>query len=149
MSSRARTYLLLVCLALIWGAHWPLTKIALRDWPPFTYGVARIVVGLAAFVAVQAARGRLKLPDRRDWTVLLSVGLGQMASAIVLMNLALSQIEAGRSSILAYTTPLWVVIVGLAAMRGVGSARQLVGLIVGLLGIGLLINPLAIDWGAS
>ena len=146
---RSRTYFLLACLALIWGLHWPLTKIALRDWPSFTYGAMRIAAGLATVLAVQAARGQLKRPDRRDWSILISVGLGQMAGLIVFMNLALPQIAAGRSSILAYTTPLWVAVIQIAAMRGVANARQLVGLLAGLLGIGLLMNPMAIDWRSS
>jgi drug/metabolite transporter (DMT)-like permease len=146
MSSRARTYLLLAGLALVWGVHWPLAKIALRDLPPFTYGALRVATALGAICAVQAARGQLHLPDRRDWPIVLSVALGQMAGGIVLMNLALPMISAGRSSILVYTMPLWVVVIELTALRGRSTPRQLGGLVVGLVGIGLLINPMAIDW---
>ena len=148
MRAVAKPYLLLAFLALIWGAHWPLAKIALRDLPPFTYGAMRAAIGLLAIAGVQAIRGQLHVPDRRDWPIIVSVGIGQMAGGIVLMNLALSQIAAGRSSILVYTMPLWVLAIQIAATRHLASGRQLVGLIVGLVGIALLINPFAIDWNS-
>jgi len=59
-------------------------------------------------VGVLAVRRGLRLPSRRDVPVVLSVGIGQMAAGIALMNFALPLISAGRSSILVYTMPLWV-----------------------------------------
>ena len=146
---RVRPYLLLICLALVWGVHWPVAKIGLRDLPPFTYGALRVATGLAVIVGVLVARRGLRLPDRRDIPVVFSVGLGQMAAGIALMNLALPLISAGRSSILVYTMPLWVGLFQLPALRAGGAGRQVGGLLIGLAGIGLLLNPLAIDWGSS
>jgi drug/metabolite transporter (DMT)-like permease len=65
------------------------------------------------------------------------------------MNLALPHIPAGRSSILAYTIPLWVVPVMAVLARVLPSRREWVGLALGLLGLVLLLNPSAIDWGAE
>lgn len=79
---------------------------------------------------------------------MLSVGLGQIALGIVLMNLALEVLPPGRSAILVYTMPLWVALMQIESLRG-GAARQLAGLGLGLTGIVLLINPISIDWGSS
>jgi len=147
--ARARPYLLLVCLALVWGVHWPVAKIGLRDLPPFTYGSLRVATGLVVIVAVLAARRGLRLPSRHDLPVVFSVGLGQMAAGIALMNLALPLVSAGRSAILVYTMPLWVALIQLPALRAGGAARQVAGLVVGLVGIAVLLNPGAIDWGSS
>ncbi|MGD0861252.1 MAG: DMT family transporter [Candidatus Limnocylindrales bacterium] len=146
---RARPYLLLACLALVWGVHWPVAKIGLRDLPPFTYGTLRVATGLAVIVAVLAARRGLRLPSRHDIPVVLSVGIGQMAAGIALMNFALPLISAGRSSILVYTMPLWVALIQLPTLRAGGAGRQVAGLLIGLAGIGLLLNPQAIDWQSS
>ena len=146
---RARPYLLLVLLALAWGVNWPVAKIGLRDLPPFTYGAFRVATGLAVIVGLLAARRGLRLPDRRDVPVVLSVGLGQMAAGIALMNLALPMVSAGRSSILVYTMPLWVGLFQLPTLRAGGAGRQVGGLLLGLAGIALLLNPQAIDWGSS
>ena len=148
LGGQFRPYLLLLCLGLVWGAHWPITKIGLRDLPPFTYGVLRVATGLAVIVAILAVRRGLTLPDRRDLPVVLSVGLGQMAAAIALMNLALQLVAAGRSSILVYTMPLWVGLFQLSSLRAGGARRQVAGLLIGLAGIGLLISPQSIDWGS-
>jgi drug/metabolite transporter (DMT)-like permease len=148
LDERFRPYLLLLCLGLVWGAHWPITKIGLRDLPPFTYGVLRVATGLVVIVAILAVRRGLKLPDRRDLPVILSVGLGQMAAAIALMNLALQLVAAGRSSILVYTMPLWVGLFQLSSLRAGGARRQVAGLLIGLAGIGLLLSPQSIDWGS-
>jgi drug/metabolite transporter (DMT)-like permease len=145
-SARLRPYLLLACLALVWGLHWPIAKIGLRDVPPFTFGALRVATGLAVIVAILAARRGLRLPDRHDLPVVVSVGLGQMAAGIAIMNLALPLVAAGRSSILVYTMPLWVALIQLPAIRAGGGARQVAGLLVGLAGIAVLLNPGAIDW---
>lgn len=142
----ARPYLLLVCLALVWGVHWPVAKIGLRDLPPFTYGALRVATGLAVIVIVLALRRGIRLPSRHDLPVVVSVGIGQMAAGIALMNLALPLVSAGRSAILVYTMPLWVALIQLPALRAGGAARQVAGLVVGLTGIIVLLNPGAIDW---
>lgn len=147
--AQARTYLLLACLAVAWGANWPINKIGLRDLPPFTYGSARVAIGMVAIVGVLSAKRGLRRPDRRDIPVVLSVGLGQMAGGIVLMNLALPLISAGRSSILVYTMALWVGLFQFSTMRSSRAWRQVGGLIVGMTGIGFLLNPQAIDWQSS
>src|ERR1035437_5369602 len=145
---RARPYLLLVLLALAWGVNWPVAKIGLRALPPYTYGTFRVATGLAVIVGLLAAGRGLRLPDRRDVPVVLSVCLGQMAAGIVVMNLALPMVSAGRSSILVYTMPLWVGLFQLPTLRAGGAGRQVGGLLLGLAGIALLLNPQGIDWGS-
>ena len=147
--TRARPYLLLICLALTWGIHWPVAKIGLRDLPPFTYGALRVAIALAVMVAVLAARRGLRLPDRHDAPIVLSVGIGQMAAGIAAMNFALPLISAGRSSILVYTMPLWVALIQLPLLRAGVAGRQVGGLILGLAGIALLLNPQSVDWQSS
>ncbi len=146
---RARPYLLLVCLAVVWGVHWPVAKVGLRYIPPFTYGALRVGTALAVLVVLLAVRRGLRLPSRHDVPVILSVGLGQMAGGIALMNVALLSVSAGRSSILVYTMPLWVAVIELPALRAGGAGRQVAGLLLGLAGTGLLLNPQAIDWSSS
>ena len=148
LGSKVRPILLLLCLGLVWGIHWPVAKIGLRDLPQFTYGTLRVATGLAVIVAILAARRRLSLPDRRDLPVVASVGLGQMAFGIAAMNLALPLVAAGRSSILVYTMPLWVGLFQISSLRA-GARQQIVGLLIGLAGIGLLLSPQSIDWSSQ
>jgi drug/metabolite transporter (DMT)-like permease len=148
-AAHIRPYLLILCLGLVWGVHWPIAKIGLRDLPPFTYGTLRVATGLAVIVVMLGARRALSRPDRRDLPVIASVGLGQMAAGIAAMNFALPLVATGRASILVYTMPLWVGLFSLPLLRASGAGRQVAGLLIGLAGIGMLLSPQSIDWGSQ
>jgi drug/metabolite transporter (DMT)-like permease len=144
-----RAWLLLVGLVIVWGSHWVVVKVGLETIPPFTYGVLRLAGGIIVLAALMAATGRLKRPERPDWPIIVSYGLLAVALGIAMMNLALPHIPAGRSSILAYTIPLWVVPVMLVAARVLPTRAEVLGLALGLVGLVLLLNPVAIDWGSE
>lgn len=139
---------LLALLSLVWGVHWVVVKIGLDLMPPLTYAVLRLGTGLATVAALLAWRRRLRLPPRTELPIVLSVGLLQVAAGVLIMNLALQVVPAGRSSVLVYTMPLWVALL-LAVAFGIRPRRnELAGLVLGLAGLALLLNPAVIDWGA-
>lgn len=141
-----RAYGLLGVVILFWGANWPIMKVGLGYISPLWFGTARVVLGATALFVVLGVLGQLRLPPRRDLPVLFSVGLLQMAGFMVLVNLGLLQVEAGRSAVLAYTTPLWVA-PGAVLLLGERLTRfKLLGVAVGLLGLAVLFNPLGFDW---
>jgi drug/metabolite transporter (DMT)-like permease len=144
--SRTAALALLVVLALVWGVHWVVVKIGLDYMPPFTYAALRVGSGLLTMVALLAAQGRLRRPDRSSLPIIVSVGIAQVAAGVVLMNLALQAVPAGRSSVLVYTMPLWVALL-LALLFGIRPRRnEVIGLVLGIGGIGFLLNPTVIDW---
>jgi drug/metabolite transporter (DMT)-like permease len=144
-----RAWLLLIGLVVIWGSHWVVVKVGLETIPPFTYGVLRLLGGMVVLAGLMSVTGRLHRPDRHDWPIIVSYGLLAVGLGITMMNLALPYIPAGRSSILAYTIPLWVVPVMAVLARTLPTRRELVGLVLGLVGLALLLNPVAIDWTAE
>jgi drug/metabolite transporter (DMT)-like permease len=144
--SRPAALVLLALLALVWGSHWTVVKIGLTDAPPLTYGLLRVGIALVATVALLAVMGRLSRPTREDLPVILSVGLLPVAAAIILMNLALLALPAGRSAVLVYTMPLWVAVILAIRYRTLPRPNELVGLALGLAGLALLLSPAVIDW---
>ncbi len=142
-------YLLLGLLALVWGVHWTVTKIGLGYLPPFTYGTVRVATAAATLVAILGAQGRIKLPSRHDLPVVMSGGLGQIAAGIILMNIALQFLPAGRSAVLAYTTPLWIAVLQVLVLKTRLTFPELLGTVLGLIGIAILLNPAAIGWGST
>jgi drug/metabolite transporter (DMT)-like permease len=141
-----RAVILLALLVLVWGGNWPIMKIGLAHIQPLWFCAFRLSLGVVSMVAVLVPLGRLRLPPRGDWPVLLSLGLLNMALFMVLTNLALLVVPAGRSAILAYTTPLWVA-PGAALFLGERLTRgRLAGVLLGLGGIVVLFNPLGFDW---
>jgi len=145
LSPRA-AYLLLGAVVLIWGANWPVMKVGLAYAEPLTFTALRLILGAAALFGVLAATGRLSVPTRRDLPVVLSVGLLQMAGFLTCVMFGLQVVDAGRSAILAYTTPLWVTPAAVAVLGERIGAWKGVGLVLGLGGVAALFNPLGFAW---
>ena len=141
--------MLLAGVSVVWGLHWVVAKVGLETMPPFQYGVLRVVTGLAVLVGILAARRDLRVPSRADLPIVLSVGLGPIASGIALMNLALLVVPAGRSSILVYTMPIWVAVLGVLFFHMRPTRPEVAGVALGIGGIVLLLNPAVIDWGVE
>ncbi|KIL98396.1 Permease of the drug/metabolite transporter (DMT) superfamily [Paramagnetospirillum magnetotacticum MS-1] len=141
-----RAVILLALLVLVWGCNWPIMKIGLAHIQPLWFCAFRLGLGALSMFVILVPLGRLRLPPRGDWPVLASLGLLNMAAYLVLSNLALLVVPAGRSAILAYTTPLWVA-PGAALFLGEKLTRgRLAGVLLGLGGILVLFNPLSFDW---
>lgn len=141
-----RSTSLLLMLAAIWGGSYLLIKIGGRDLSPPVVAFGRIVFGALVLAPVAARRGAL-----RDlgglWPVLLVVSIAQVAAPFLLIAVGEEEISSSLAGILVASAPIFTAI--LAAFfvpeersRGV----QLLGVIVGILGLVLL---LGLDVGDS
>lgn len=146
LSPQAKGIALLLAAIVIWGANWPVMKTGLAHITPIWFSATRFVLGAVCLFVLQGVTGTLRLPSRRDWPLIASVGLLQMLAFTVLGAIAMTQIPAGRSAVLAYTTPLWVTPAALLFFGERLSARLLIGTLLGVIGVGVLLNPLTLDW---
>jgi drug/metabolite transporter (DMT)-like permease len=146
LSPQAKGIALLLAAIVIWGANWPVMKTGLAHITPIWFSATRFVLGAVCLFVLQGVTGTLRLPSRRDWPLIASVGLLQMLAFTVLGAIAMTQIPAGRSAVLAYTTPLWVTPAALLFFGQRLSARLLIGTLLGVIGVGVLLNPLTLDW---
>jgi drug/metabolite transporter (DMT)-like permease len=140
-------YWLLALVVLLWGANWPTMKVALDHITPLWFTVARMLTGAACLFAFLAWRRRLAWPTRQDWPVIVSVGICHMGLFQPLVNFGLEQVPAGRSAVLVYTTPLWVVPGAILLFGERLTPLKSAGMAAGLLGVAVLFNPLGVDWG--
>jgi len=145
--SRKAALVLLALLSLVWGVHWVVVKQGLHDMPPLTYGAFRMLGGLLTMVAILGAQGRIRRPPRADLPIVFSVSLLQIAAGVLIMNFALQAVPAGRSSVLLYAMPLWVALLLWAFFKVKPRRNEAVGLVLGLGGILVLVNPTVINWG--
>ena len=106
-SPGAAVALLAFCVP-VWGFNWPVMKIVLLDITPLWLGAIRMGVTGAVLFAVLALLGRLRMPNRQDAPVLISVGVFMFAIYTILTMIGLSHAQAGRAAILTFVTPLWV-----------------------------------------
>ena len=136
----------LVTVVLAWGLVWPVNKVLLESLSPLWLMAVRSAIATVALFAIAGARGRLARPPGADLPVVLSITLLHMIGFGVFAAWGLQTVPTGRSVVLAYTTPLWVV-PGAALFLGERlTARRAVGVVVGMVGLLVLFNPLAFDW---
>jgi drug/metabolite transporter (DMT)-like permease len=142
-----RATILLGLVIVLWGVNWPIIKVGIQHMPPLWFAVARVFLAALCFVALLLATGGLRRPARIDLPVVLSVGLLQVAAFLGLTHFALKFVEAGRSAILAYTTPLWVAPLSALYLRESFTRAKLLAVALGMAGVCVLFNPLAVDYG--
>jgi drug/metabolite transporter (DMT)-like permease len=146
LSPRATGYAGLVTAVSAWGIGWPVNRAILYHIPPTTTVAVRNSIAAAVLLALAVSRRRLRLPDRRDVPVVLSISLLHMTGYALLVSIGLLFVPVGRSIVLAYTMPLWIT-PGAALLLGERlTARRGLGVVLGLTGLAVLFNPLAFDW---
>jgi O-acetylserine/cysteine efflux transporter len=129
------------------SSAWPLTKIALAAGStPLWFAEGRAVLsGLVASVLLLMV-GRFRLPARTDLPAVFAIGGLQLGLYFALAHEAVAWVPAGRTAILANTTTIWVVPLSLVFLRERIPTGRWVAVALGLAGVAVLINPLAIDW---
>jgi len=137
---------LLGAAVVLWGANWPAMKIGLNHITPLWMSAARFASGGFCLFVLQAVTRTLRLPTRQDIPFLVSVGILQMLAFTALSAFALHHVGAGRSAVLAYTTPIWVTPAAILVFHERLSARKLFGTTLGLAGVLLLFNPFEVEW---
>jgi drug/metabolite transporter (DMT)-like permease len=136
----------LIMVVLAWGLVWPVNKVLLESLSPLWLMALRSALATVTLFALTLARGRPTLPPAADLPVLLSITLLHMVGFGVLASWGLQLVDTGRSVVLAYTTPLWVMPGASLFLREPLTRRRLAGVAVGLVGLLVLFNPLAFDW---
>jgi drug/metabolite transporter (DMT)-like permease len=137
---------LLATVVVAWGLTWPVNKVVLASIPPLWTVTLRSVIATVALFALAIVLGKLVRPPRGDVPILLSITFLHMIGFTVLTSLGLQVVPAGRSVVLAYTTPLWVTPGARLFLGEPLSPRRTIGVVIGLLGLALLFNPIALDW---
>lgn len=133
--------LLLAVLTLSWGGNWPAMKAAVAEIPVWTFRSICLVVGGAILLVMVRLRGEpLAVPraERRPLVLaaLLNVAVWQLCSAY-----GLTFMKAGRASIIAFTMPLWAVILDRLLFGERVPRSKALALALGLVGLAVLIGP--------
>jgi drug/metabolite transporter (DMT)-like permease len=145
-TSTRSVYILLLANVVIWALAWPISKIGLAYMGPLWYSAIRFIIGSAVCFIGLGAAGAISLPKRQDLPIILGIGILQMTLFLVLINTGLSFVGAGRSAILAYSTPLWVTPLAALFFGEAVTRMKLIGVLLGLAGITILFSPTSLDW---
>ena len=137
MSDVNRKWLYLIVLSLIWGTSYILIKKGLEGFTPVQLGVVRILI-TALFLFLIGFRSIRSISNKQWKWIALSGMLGSFIP-VFLFAFAQTEIDSSIASILNSTVPLFTIIVGFIWFGILFSARQFLGVAVGLLGAILLI----------
>jgi drug/metabolite transporter (DMT)-like permease len=108
--SHAGPLIALGLLALIWGYNWVVMKLALQYIGPWDFAALRGVFGTVLLFALAWAVGA---PLRPRWVgKTICLGAFQTAGFVGLISWALVVGAAGKSAVLGYTMPFWVIVFG-------------------------------------
>ena len=144
-----REPLVFAVLCLSVGGLYPLTKIALDGYDPFTLVVIRLAIGAAFLAAWARARG-IEIPrSRRTLAWVALAGVLNASCAFLLVTWGQRHVSASFASILGGTQPLFTAIgatILLADERL--SARRAFGVAVGFAGIVVLLSR-SVPWSEA
>jgi drug/metabolite transporter (DMT)-like permease len=130
-----------------WGFNWPVAKLILQDGvTPLWMATIRSAVAAVVLLAILPLSGNLRLPRKGDWPIVFGISMLHMGAYAALVAIGLQYVPAGRSVVLGYTTPLWVVPGALLFLGERLTPARAAGVLIGLSGIAVLFNPLAFDW---
>lgn len=135
-----RDLLLLVALTLAWGLNWPVMKYGVRELPPLFFRALSIGGGLIALWAYARATGISLAVAPGRWGTILKLAIPNAIVWHLLVIVALKMLPAGRSAILGYTMPVWVVVTGMLFFGERPVPRQALGVAAALVGTLLLLS---------
>jgi drug/metabolite transporter (DMT)-like permease len=143
---RPAVYVLAAGTVAVLGLNWPIMSNGVDLVPPLWLAAFRMAGAALVVGALVLPRGA-GAPPAADLAILWSVGLVRLSLVTALVFSALEFVPPGRSSILVYTASLWTVPIAVVALHERLRALRVVGLALGALGVVLLLEPWALDWG--
>lgn len=97
----------LIFLTIVWALNWTIMKVALDFSGPFDFSALRYAVGTVVLFVLLAFRPAQLRPS--PWWPTVVIGLTQIAAFQTFAQLALVAGGAGKTALLSYTLPFWVV----------------------------------------
>lgn len=133
--------LLVVLVSLFWGLGWTAMKVVLNEMGPWTFRSICLLGGGASLLLLARAGGApLKVPAE-DLKALAVTALINVTGWHILSAYGVSLLHSGRAAIIAYSMPLWAVILSRVLLGERITPRRWGALIVGFAGLALLIGP--------
>jgi drug/metabolite transporter (DMT)-like permease len=130
----------LVALTLGWGFNWPMIKLALSEMPALSFRSLCLLGGAAGLFAIAACAGLPLRVPRGQWGRLLLIALFNITIWNVCIAYGIGYMSSGRAAILAFTMPLWGVLLSAWLLHERLTARRVLGVGLGMGAILLLLS---------
>lgn len=126
-------------MALIWGYNWVIAKEALRFAGAFDFSALRSVFGSLCLFLLLMFRGRTLRP--RDVPLTILLGLLSTTGAVGLSTWALESGAAGKTAVLVYTMPFWVLLLAWPILDERIRGLQWLAVLMALAGLAAILEP--------
>lgn len=137
-----KAFAALFVLTLIWGYNWVVMKTAVQYASPFQFAALRTFLGaMLLFLVLFLSKRPLVL---KEFPTMLALGLLQTCGFTGLLIWALVQGGAGKTAVLSYTMPFWVMLFAWPMLGEKVQGWQWLAVAFALFGIVLIFDPLHI-----
>lgn len=132
-------FVALIVLTIIWGYNWVVMKSALQYAGPFQFAALRVFLGaLVLFVVIYATNRPMGL---KEFPTMLVLGLLQTVGFTGLLIWALVEGGAGKTAVLTYTMPFWVMLFAWPMLGEKVQGWQWLAVISAVFGMLLIFDP--------
>ncbi|MBT9506351.1 DMT family transporter [Rhodoferax sp.] len=129
----------LVLLTLVWGINWPIMKLGVSDYPPLTFRMLSMWLGLPVLaLGLMVLKVPFRIP-RAHWRELFWLALTNMFVWHALIILAVKSLTSGRAAILGYSMPIFSALLGVFIFGNKLIPRAWLGVAAAALGVVLLL----------
>lgn len=130
----SKNTLLIFVLVLIWGATWPINKVAVAYTPPFFYaGLRTFFGGLILFFILYKSIDKLKF--KQNWLAYTISAFFNTILFFGLHTIGLLYLPGGLFSVIVYIQPILLGVFAWLVFGEYFSGLRLVGLLLGFVGI--------------
>ena len=129
----------LIALAAIWGVNFSIVKVALNEFEPLAFNALRFPLAAAALGWIMFRGAEDLMPQREDIPRILLLGLIGNVLYQLAFIIGLDWTYAGNASLLLATTPVWTVILSVAAGHEKPNRYVIIGIIGTLVGMVLVV----------
>ncbi len=132
---------LLLALTFVWGTNWPLFRIALDELPVLTFRTVVLSTATLMLGAILLVRRESFAVPKGKWPALAAASAMNLAVWNIATSMAVLYIPSGHASVLAYTMPLWVALLGFVVFRQRLTGRLLAAILIGAAAVVALMIP--------
>ena len=138
---KARAWVALIAVYIVWGSTYLAIRFAIETIPPFISAGIRYLVSGAILYFWRRLSGD-PAPKKVEWRSASIIGLLLLLGGNGMVVWAEQRIPSGIASLLIATAPLWMVLIDSLRPNGVrANWLTWLGVLVGFVGIALLSNP--------
>ncbi len=148
-ASPSRVIAALVAVYVVWGSTYLAIRYSVQSIPPFVMAGSRFLLSGAILYAWARLRGS-EAPSTRQWRDATITGLLLLCGGNGAVAWAEERVPSGITALLVAVVPLWMVLIDWLRPNGVRPrASAAIGIVLGLCGLFLLVNPRAVSGGAD